>query len=212
MSNRQSSEAQGIAHGILHHEPRDRHHTRNPVARTLYDRYLRSVTEMVQRLEPRTVLEVGCGAGHFAEALRTALPEARIVGVDLSERMVREARKHVPGIEFQVASAYDLPFEGGSFDLVVGAELLETLHDPQKALREIVRVTHRHVLLSVARQPYWRMLNMVRLAWLDEMGHHPGHVQELNKGDILRIVRGHLRLIEARDPMPWVVISGRKGV
>ncbi|GMV40951.1 MAG: hypothetical protein AMXMBFR64_26670 [Myxococcales bacterium] len=211
MSNREPSEVHGITGALLHREPRDRHSTRNPLARALYQRYLQDVTEMVQRLDPRTVLEVGCGAGHFVEVLRKALPEARIVGVDLSERMVREAREHVPGVEFLVGSAYDLPYDDGSFDLVVAAEVLETLHDPQKALREIVRVTHRHALLSVARQPHWRALNMVRLAWLDEMGHHPGHVQDLNKGDFMRMVRGHFRVVEARDPLPWVIVSARKG-
>lgn len=211
MSNRDNHERPGLAHGILHREPRDRHHTRNPAARWLYQRYLSEVGEMVTRLAPESVLDVGCGAGHFAEALRATLPDTRLTGVDLSERVLREAREHVPGVSFLAGSAYELPFDDGSFDLVVAAELLETLHDPQKALREIVRVTRRHALIAVPRQPHWRLLNMVRLAWLDEMGHHPGHVQDYGKGDLLRILRGHFRVVEVREPMPWIVVSARKG-
>lgn len=211
MSAREGQERHGAGHGILHHEPRDRHHTLNPAARWLYRSYLSEVAEMVTRLEPRSVLEVGCGAGWFADALGKTLPDATITGVDLSERVLREARSNVPGATFTAGSAYELPFEDGSFDLVVAAELLETLHDPQKALREIVRVTRRHALIAAARQPHWRLMNMVRLAWLDEMGHHPGHVQDFNKGDLLRMVRGHFRVVEVREPLPWIVVSCRKG-
>ena len=196
---------------ILHHRPRDRHHTRNPLARHLYHRYLKDISEMVVRHEPKRILEVGCGIGYLAAHIKSMLPDSTVVAVDLSERIVREAAQTFPDIDFQVGSAYDLPFEENSFDMVLGAEILEYLHDPQKALREMYRVTRRHVLLSVPKQPQWRAMNMVRLAYLDHFGSHPGHVQSFNKGDFMRMVKGHFRVAELREPLPWVVVVGRKG-
>ena len=68
---------------------------------------------------PGRVLEVGTGTGSGAAAIATRFPGAQITAVDLSEEMVRRARKHLPAVQFEVADASKLPFPDASFDLVV---------------------------------------------------------------------------------------------
>ncbi len=67
---------------------------------------------------PRTVLDVGCATGLTTRRLARRYPRARILGVDLSAAMIREARARTdfPGVSFQVADVLEIR---ESFDLVV---------------------------------------------------------------------------------------------
>jgi len=69
-------------------------------------------------------LDLGTGTGKGARLIAVRYPQAAIVGVDLSPRMVDEARSVLPvaladRVHFTVADASELPFPDGSFDLLV---------------------------------------------------------------------------------------------
>ena len=73
---------------------------------------------------PKRALDVGSGTGVATFAVARRFPEAEVVGVDLSAEMVAQARAKTPPelagrVGFQVGDASALPFEDGSFDLVV---------------------------------------------------------------------------------------------
>jgi ubiquinone/menaquinone biosynthesis C-methylase UbiE len=68
---------------------------------------------------PQQILEVGSGTGDGTAVLMQLFPDARIVGSDLSEEMVRVAQETNPGPEYVVADAAKLPFPDDSFDLAV---------------------------------------------------------------------------------------------
>jgi SAM-dependent methyltransferase len=72
----------------------------------------------------RRVLDLGTGTGRAARVAARRFPEATVVGVDLSERMIEEARRLLPAelagrVRLEVADASALPFPDASFDLVV---------------------------------------------------------------------------------------------
>lgn len=95
----------------------------------------------------RTVLEVGCGTGHFTAWLAR---EARVaIGLDHSPAMLEEARRRVPALPLIFADARHLPLEDGSVDAAVFVTTLEFLEDPAAALAEAVRVA-RHAVAVVA--------------------------------------------------------------
>jgi SAM-dependent methyltransferase len=78
---------------------------------------------------PRRVLDVGTGTGTAARAIAVRWPSAEVVGVDVAEAMVAEARRLLPDdlarrIRFELADASALPFPDGSFDLVVLANMI----------------------------------------------------------------------------------------
>ena len=69
---------------------------------------------------PERVLDVGTGTGAAARLAGSRYPEADVVGVDVAERMVDEARRLTdsPHVTYRAADAERLPFDEGSFDLV----------------------------------------------------------------------------------------------
>jgi ubiquinone/menaquinone biosynthesis C-methylase UbiE len=94
----------------------------------------------------RTILEVGCGTGHFTRWLgeRGLQP----VGLDLSLSMLEEAR-HLRSPFCLQGDALMLPFCSASFDLVILITTLEFISDPVQALDEAIRVARQGLLLGV---------------------------------------------------------------
>jgi ubiquinone/menaquinone biosynthesis C-methylase UbiE len=75
---------------------------------------------------PHRVLDLGTGTGSVARILASRFPNADVVGVDISGRMIEQARRRTdsPQVTYQVADAERLPFEGGAFDLVTLANMI----------------------------------------------------------------------------------------
>lgn len=84
------------------------------------------------------VLDVATGPGLIAAAATGR--GAVATGVDFAENMVAVARKRHPAIDFEGADASDLPFESARFDAVVIGFALFMMTEPEKALREALRV------------------------------------------------------------------------
>ena len=92
----------------------------------------------------RRVLEVGCGQGLGIELIRGRFPGAEIVGVDVDPRMIRRAQRRLDplrdGVDVQVGDVCSLPFDVGSFDVVVDFAVVHHVPDWQAALAEIARL------------------------------------------------------------------------
>jgi ubiquinone/menaquinone biosynthesis C-methylase UbiE len=107
--------------------------------------------------QARSVLEVGCGTGHFTRWLGEQGLGA--VGLDLSTAMLAEAQI-LDGIVLVRGDAHRLPFADGAFDLVAFITALEFIDRPQEALREALRVSRQGLLLGVLNR--WSLLSLQR--------------------------------------------------
>jgi ubiquinone/menaquinone biosynthesis C-methylase UbiE len=87
----------------------------------------------------REVLDVGCGAGGFAELAAAA--GARVSGIDAAPALVEIAAQRVPAGRFLVGELQRLPYPDHSFDLVTGFNAFQYAADPVRALRGARRVT-----------------------------------------------------------------------
>lgn len=98
--------------------------------------------DLVSDVPGRHALDIGTGRGQFAIYL--ARLGFNVTGIDLSESMISLAGKHALlhelNIDFQTGDAEKLNFKDNTFDVVVSRNLLWTLHDPEKALKEWRRV------------------------------------------------------------------------
>lgn len=85
-------------------------------------------------------LDLCTGTGDIAGMLKEKFSQAKIVGVDFSDEMLKIARSKHPQIEFIEADCSQLPFEDESFDLCVISFGLRNVEDITKVLGEIYRV------------------------------------------------------------------------
>ena len=87
----------------------------------LFRPYAEEIARRAGALAPRRILETAAGTGAVTQALHEALPEAEIVATDLNPPMLEVAAQRVraPNVRFEPADAQALPFDDGSFDLVV---------------------------------------------------------------------------------------------
>jgi SAM-dependent methyltransferase len=159
--------------------------------------------------DARTVLEVGCGTGHFARWLGSL--GLNVVGLDVSAAMLAEARQRrsPPCIR---SDALALPFQSRAFDVVALLTTLEFVQDPAGVLIEAARVAKAGLLLGflnrwsllglrrrLSRRPLWRTARLfsppeLRQLIRQSMG---GRMEEWRWGFALSPAPGVTRLLPA---------------
>jgi SAM-dependent methyltransferase len=87
-----------------------------------------------------TVVDIGCSTGYLLEDVRTNIPAASLIGVDLVAGGLRKAHANVPEATLLQADACALPLKDASADAIVSANLLEHVPDDRKALSEMRRI------------------------------------------------------------------------
>ena len=108
---------------------------------------------LVHRLRPPDrrglILDAGCGDGALSRDVLSNSSATGAVGMDLSIRRALRGGRDVQDVKFTSGSIYDIPFADNTFPLVLCTDLLEHLDDPARAFSELVRVSSKHVLISV---------------------------------------------------------------
>jgi len=96
------------------------------------------------------ILDIGCGKGFLLYELTQAVPGIEIVGLDISEYAIENAKEETKPF-LTVGNANDLPFEDNSFDFVFSITTLHNLEcfDLDRALREMSRVSRGDEYLVV---------------------------------------------------------------
>jgi len=195
--------------GIVIGNRYDKYGSKNPVVRGLMAGFDRGLHELLDLTgAPGAILEVGCGEGHVTAKLAARFPGARVLGTDFSQAIVDEARTLHPALEFRACSIYDAP-SLGRWDLIVACEVFEHLEAPARALDAVCRAASSQVLITVPREPLWRLLNLARGRYWSALGNTDGHVQHWSRGALLRFVASRLDVVAVRAPLPWTQVLGR---
>ncbi len=150
--------------------------TLNPLKRNLVNRFLEDIYFYVKQLQPKTILDIGCGEGFVDMFLLQRNPQYQIKGIDISKKAIKRAKKRVPSLSIQQGDAYSLPFKQNTFDLTICTEVLEHLSEPQKVIVEARRVSKKHCLFSVPNEPMFSLLTFFSGAYIRHLGRHPDHV------------------------------------
>jgi 2-polyprenyl-3-methyl-5-hydroxy-6-metoxy-1,4-benzoquinol methylase len=197
--------------GVVTGNTYDKYGSTNPVVRRLMTSFERELDALFELATPSSVLDVGCGEGVLVHRWAQRLREQRVVGIDLEEESIQGgwAERQAPNLEYRVMEAANLPFAANEFDLASAIEVLEHVPDPEHTLAEMARCAERHLLVSVPREPLWRMLNMARGAYWPALGNTPGHLNHWSRRSFAKLLSRHGEVVEVRSPFPWTMLLVR---
>ncbi|MEA2427311.1 MAG: hypothetical protein QOF37_939 [Thermoleophilaceae bacterium] len=191
----------------------DKYGSQNPVVKRLMAGFEQSLDELFTTAAPRSILDVGCGEGVLTSQWAERLGDGRIVGIDLEDPKLRaewETRAR-PNLEYRAEEATSLSFADDEFDMATAIEVLEHVPQPERTVAEMARVAHRWLLVSVPREPVWRMTNMARGAYLKDLGNTPGHVNHWSKRSFVALLSRYGKVEHVRSPFPWTMLLVRVG-
>ena len=118
------------------------------------------------------VLDIGCGTGWLAQLIAEQVSEGRVVGVDVSDEMIRRARRHHVDLDnamFVIGEASAIPWDASFFTHAVSVESAFYWPDPSKSLREVFRVLREGGTM-------WMLINYYRE---NPHSHHWGSVAQV---------------------------------
>ncbi|MEG0963111.1 MAG: methyltransferase domain-containing protein [Lachnospiraceae bacterium] len=125
------------------------------------------------------VLEVGCGTGCFSRWLSQATAGVSYVGLDQDELLIQNAQEMQGDnqISYHLASAFEMPFQDHSFDVVFSHTFLNCVEDPKKAMEEMKRVV----------KPGGRITSVTSMSLGCETWHTGYYPKECDWQDTIRI-------------------------
>ncbi len=170
------------------------------------------------------VLELGCGTGFFLLNLKLAGVVEHGHVTDLSPGMVEVAQRNASRLGFEVegrvADAERIPYDDGTFDLVVGHAVLHHIPDVEQSLREVLRVLKPggrfvfageptrwgdYVARRLSRAAWWATMRATRLPRLAGWRRPQAELDESSRAaalesvvDLHTFVPGHLHRIALR--------------
>lgn len=188
-----------------------KHTSSSAIQRALIDRFHTKIAGVVKGLQPDTLLDCGCGEGFVSEIFLSEMPALQITGFDVLPDSVDLAQRRNPRANFSVGSIYDIEQPDNAFDVVVAFEVLEHLHEPQKALAEMARVASKYVVLSVPHEPFFCLANAARGKNLDitPKGSDPDHRNFWGRDDFRQFVSTELDVVHLTGSMPWTICVGK---
>jgi 2-polyprenyl-3-methyl-5-hydroxy-6-metoxy-1,4-benzoquinol methylase len=112
----------------------------------------RLILNEAANLQFASVLDVGCGSGILISETREHFPGLRYAGADLARTAVERGRRRYPGISFH---QLDIETEAlpDTFDLVLFSEVVEHLHQPERAVANLRKMCSGHVVLTTPTGP-----------------------------------------------------------
>lgn len=151
-------------------------------------RWEREILANLPQGQPLTILDIGTGTGYFA--LLLSQHGYTVTGIDLTEKMILEARRTAKVISspatFLIMDAENLTFEDSSFDAAICRNLTWTLPHPERAYREWLRVLKPNGLLLNFDADYGKV--MMNASYQTETGRHSHeHVTDRQKDEVEKI-------------------------
>ena len=139
----------------------------------VFEKISRIISEYLK--EEMSVLELACGTGQLTFLLADKVSSWE--ATDFSKKMVEIAKKQSTGknISFSVQDATNLPYSNNSFDVVLVANALHIMPNPEVALAEIYRVLKPDGFLFAPTFIHEDKTPKLKLFILEKIGFHTYH-------------------------------------
>jgi 2-polyprenyl-3-methyl-5-hydroxy-6-metoxy-1,4-benzoquinol methylase len=186
----------------------DKYNSRNPVVKYLMSGFYGGLHELLELSGAKEIHEVGCGEGYLAtlmtgwdRGLKIRASDHSAEIIEIAKRMASE--NGIP-VNFFRKSVYDMD-ETDSAELIVCCEVLEHLEEPERVLKIISGLARPYLLVSVPREPIWRIMNLARGKYLSDLGNTPGHIQHFSRRDFLSMLERNMDIVKVLSPLPWTM-------
>lgn len=156
----------------------------HPVTKTFAKQRFDYIKSKIDLSQIKSSLDVGCGTGYSSSN-----SPLNVIGLDFSFLNLKLNKTTKPDAKLIQGSAYNLPFKDNSFDLVYGWEFLHHLDDPDKAVKEMMRVTKKFLIII---EPNRNNVGVFLYAILEKI--ERGMLQ-YNKSRMLRFIDKKFKII-----------------
>lgn len=188
-----------------------KHINSNPVQKKLIDNFYNQVYRLLKPFKLDSILDVGCGEGITLSKFEKEGIGKKLFGIDYSDDALKIGKKIYPHLNLKKGNIYNIKEKDNSFDLVMATEVLEHLDDPEGALKELIRVSKKYVMLSVPNEPFFIGANLLRGKYLKGFGNHPEHINHWTFLSFRKFLkRNGLKIVAQKHPFAWTLILASK--
>lgn len=186
----------------------EKHQTKNPISRIFLDNFLKTVVETIKPLGVKSILDVGCGEGFTLAKLKKEKSFQKLEGIDAVKESVEIGKKLHPDLLLKLGDIYDLDYKDNSFDILLCTEVLEHLAKPSEALKELIRVSKKYVMVTVPNEPWFTISRILRGKNLLKLGAHPEHIQWWTSSEFKKFVskQKNVKIRLVKHPVPWTMV------
>lgn len=196
----------------------DKYMTKNKLKRVMVDKLnekiIGSILDVKKRsnMERINILDAGCGEGFITRIVKDRIPDSQIIGVEYATEAFEVAQRLNPDITFCQGNIYNLDFEDNTFDLVICTEVLEHLDRPDKAVKEIIRVASKGVIITVPNEPWFCLGNLLVLKNVKRLGNPEDHINHWTSINFRKFILSDNDelLFSFGKSFPWNVVIGMK--
>jgi len=120
------------------------HEGRTVAKKMVYNEFneVPATLSLLRKIKGKKILDLGCGTGIYTKILKRR--GAHVQGIDISPKMIEIAKQNVRGVDFRIGSVYDLPYESGTFDIVLASLVVHYFGNLDRAFKEIRRVLKKN--------------------------------------------------------------------
>lgn len=184
----------------------EKHTSKNPLKNFFFKRFEDDLISLITPLNAEKILDAGCGEGFTLSKLYEFKIGKELEGIDSSEQAIELGKKMYPHLSLKIGDIYTLRYIDNSFDIVICTEVLEHLQDPKEALKELVRVSKKYLLLTVPNEPWFLLSNYTR--WGEDIG----HINKWSSSSFQKFIthNSKLKILRVKHPFPWTMILAKK--
>lgn len=187
-----------------------KHTHKNPIQRLLLWNFFRNLTNLTAAKKVDSILDVGCGEGFTLNRLKEKGIGKKLEGIEYQNAAIELGKKTYPDIKITQGSIYELPYKDNAFDLVLCTEVLEHLDNPQKALKELVRVSNKLLVISVPNEPFFMLAQLVRGKNWSRFGNDIEHINHWTMFGFPKFIKQNagakVHILAKRFPFAWTML------
>jgi 2-polyprenyl-3-methyl-5-hydroxy-6-metoxy-1,4-benzoquinol methylase len=187
-----------------------KYRSKNRIKRRLIRNFIDELHSLFVAANPaQRVLEVGVGEGFISGYLSERFPEKEFVGVDINAEDIAKLREKFPKIEAHTGNIYNLSFLEGEFDIVICAEVLEHLDEPQRGLEQIAKLNPKRCIFTVPHEPWFMLSNLAIGKNISRFGNDPEHINHFRQRSLRRLLSKQFEVLEQSQSYPWLLALTR---